>query len=130
MTYAPDQPPGDAAPEEETGSRRGLGCLLEIVETLVLTLVIYLLIHNFVAQPFEVEQTSMEPTIDSHEYVLIDKITPHFDTSTAGTSSSSSRPRATSRAACPSSSASSASRETRSRCATAASTSSRRAARL
>ena len=41
--------------------RRGFGCLLEIVETLVLTLVIYLLIHNFIAQPFEVEQDSMVP---------------------------------------------------------------------
>jgi signal peptidase I len=79
MTYAPEQPSGDAAPAEEGGSRRNLGCLLEIVETLVLTLIIYLLIHNFIAQPFEVEQTSMEPTIEEHEYVLIDKITPRFD---------------------------------------------------
>jgi signal peptidase I len=31
-----------------------------------------------VAQPFEVEQTSMEPTIVSGQYVLIDKISPHF----------------------------------------------------
>lgn len=78
MTYAPDPRAGDAAPAEETSSRRGLGCLLEIVETLVLTLVIYLLIHNFIAQPFEVEQRSMVPTIESGQYVLIDKITPRF----------------------------------------------------
>jgi signal peptidase I len=55
-----------------------MGCLLEIVETLVLTLVIYLLIHNFIAQPFEVEQNSMVPTIQEHEYVLIDKLSPRF----------------------------------------------------
>ena len=78
MTYAPDPRASDAAPLEEPSSRRGLGCLLEIVETLVLTLVIYLLIHNFIAQPFEVEQKSMVPTIESGEYVLIDKITPRF----------------------------------------------------
>ncbi len=81
MTYTPEPSPGDAAPVEPTepsASRRGLGCLLEIVETLVLTLVIYLLIHNFIAQPFEVEQRSMTPTIISGEYVLIDKITPRF----------------------------------------------------
>jgi signal peptidase I len=78
MTYAPDTTGSDAAPNETTESRRGLGCLLEVVETLVLTLVIYLLIHNFVAQPFEVEQKSMTPTIVSGEYVLIDKITPRF----------------------------------------------------
>jgi signal peptidase I len=81
MTYTPEPTPSDAAPDapaEPAASRRGLGCLLEIVETLVLTLVIYLLIHNFVAQPFEVEQRSMTPTIVSGEYVLIDKITPRF----------------------------------------------------
>jgi signal peptidase I len=84
LTYAPSQTPGDAAPVEPvepvepTPARRGLGCLLEIVETLVLTLVIYLLIHNFIAQPFEVELRSMTPTIVAGEYVLIDKITPRF----------------------------------------------------
>lgn len=82
MTYAPDTTAPTAGPDaadEPSVSRRGLGCLLEIVETLVLTLVIYLLIHNFVAQPFEVEQRSMVPTIAENEYVLIDKLTPRFD---------------------------------------------------
>jgi signal peptidase I len=78
MTYAPESNAGDAVPAEEPRSRRGFGCLLEIVETLVLTLVIYLLIHNFVAQPFEVDQMSMSPTIAPGEYVLIDKLTPRF----------------------------------------------------
>lgn len=82
MTYARDMTAPEAGPDaadEPSASRRGLGCLLEIVETLVLTLVIYLLIHNFVAQPFEVEQRSMVPTIAENEYVLIDKLTPRFD---------------------------------------------------
>ena len=83
MTYAQDASAPDDGPEagssEPTPARRGLGCLLEIVETLVLTLVIYLLIHNFIAQPFEVEQESMVPTIVENEYVLIDKLTPRFD---------------------------------------------------
>ena len=82
MTYAPDTTAPDAGPAaaaEPSASRRGLGCLLEIVETPVLTLVIYLLIHNFIAQPFEVEQRSMVPTIVENEYVLIDKLTPRFD---------------------------------------------------
>ena len=64
---------------KQSSTRRSLGCLLEIVETLVLTLVIYLLIHNFIAQPFEVEQDSMFPTILEHEYVLIDKLSPRFN---------------------------------------------------
>jgi signal peptidase I len=80
MTYeSPDPARGDAGAAPETPApRRGLGCALEIVETLVLTLLIYLLIHNFIAQPFEVEQTSMYPTIVQGQYVLIDKISPHF----------------------------------------------------
>ena len=78
MTYAPDATSDEGARPEEGNARRSLGCLLEIVETLVLTLVIYLLIHNFIAQPFEVEQDSMYPTILEHEYVLIDKLSPRF----------------------------------------------------
>jgi signal peptidase I len=81
MTYIPDDIDTTGAPAsgERAGSRRALGCAFEIVETLVLTLLIYLIIHNFLAQPFEVEQTSMLPTINPGEYVLIDKLTPRFD---------------------------------------------------
>jgi signal peptidase I len=80
MTYAPPEPASDGTPAApgRAATRRGLGCALEIAETLVLTLVIYLLIHNFIAQPFEVEQNSMLTTIEPTDYVLIDKISPHF----------------------------------------------------
>ncbi len=80
MTYALDETTAadDAAEDGERPARRGLGCAFEIIETLVLTLVIYLLIHNFVAQPFEVRQNSMVPTIDPFDYVLIEKLTPRF----------------------------------------------------
>jgi signal peptidase I len=80
MTYLSDDPATTGAPRDETRRpRRALGCAFEVVETLVLTLVIYLLIHNFIAQPFEVEQSSMVPTIEPHEYILIDKISPRFN---------------------------------------------------
>jgi signal peptidase I len=81
MTYVPDESDSIGAPatSERAGSRRALGCAFEVVETLVLTLLIYLLIHNFVAQPFEVQQSSMVPTIVDGEYILIDKLTPRFD---------------------------------------------------
>ncbi|MFN2484275.1 MAG: signal peptidase I [Candidatus Limnocylindria bacterium] len=83
MTYAPldtDPRTGLSAAEGEDAvpRRRGVGCAFEIVETLVLTIVIYLVIHNFVAQPFKVEQSSMIPTLLPEEYVLIDKLTPRF----------------------------------------------------
>ena len=58
----------------------GLGCLLEIVETLVLTLIIFWVIQSFVAQPFRVDQTSMEQTLEPDQYVLVDKLTPRWDT--------------------------------------------------
>ena len=58
---------------------RARGCLLEAVETLVLTLIIFLVIQNFVAQPYQVEQMSMENTLLPNQYVLVDKLTPRFD---------------------------------------------------
>ena len=60
--------------------RPALGCLFEIVETLVLTLIIFLVIQNFVAQPYKVQQQSMERTLEPEQYVLVDKLTPRFDT--------------------------------------------------
>jgi signal peptidase I len=56
-----------------------LGCLFEVVETLVLTLVIFLVIQNFVAQPYMVQQQSMERTLEPRQYVLVDKLTPRWD---------------------------------------------------
>jgi signal peptidase I len=56
------------------------GCLLEIAETLVLTLVIFFVIQTFVAQPYKVQQQSMEHTLEPDQYVLVDKLTPRVDT--------------------------------------------------
>lgn len=60
-------------------SRRPLGCLIEVAETLVLTIIIFLAIQTFVAQPYRVEQESMRMTLEQDQYVLVDKLTPHFD---------------------------------------------------
>ena len=57
-----------------------LGCLLEIAETLALTLIIFFVIQTFVAQPYKVQQRSMQHTLEPEEYVLVDKLTPRFDT--------------------------------------------------
>src|SRR5262245_16711829 len=43
--------------------RPALGCLFEVVETLVLTVLIFLGIQTFVAQPYKVQQGSMETTL-------------------------------------------------------------------
>lgn len=73
-------PVGGPYTADLVSQRPALGCLFEIVETLVLTLVIFLVIQNFVAQPYKVQQQSMERTLEPEEYVLVDKLTPRFDT--------------------------------------------------
>jgi signal peptidase I len=60
-------------------NRRALGCLLEIVETVVLTLILFWVIQSFVAQPFQVQQFSMQNTIQDGQFVLVDRLTPRFD---------------------------------------------------
>jgi signal peptidase I len=66
-------------PKADTVTKRpALGCLLEVVETLVLTIVIFFAIQTFVAQPFKVEGGSMEATLLDGHYVLIDKLTPRW----------------------------------------------------
>ncbi len=106
------------------------GCLFEIVETLVLTLIIFLVIQTFVAQPYKVQQQSMEHTLEPEQYVLVDKLTPAFDTYKRGDIVVFTPPadwaRRTTRR---SSSGSSASAATRSRSGTARSSHRRRPAR-
>jgi signal peptidase I len=69
-TSEPDLPP--------VSQRPALGCLFEVVETLVLTVLIFLGIQTFVAQPYKVQQTSMENTLLPEQYVLVDKLTPRW----------------------------------------------------
>jgi signal peptidase I len=54
------------------------GCLIEIVETLLLTLVIFWVLQSFVAQPYQILQVSMEQTLEPNQYVLVDKLSPHW----------------------------------------------------
>ncbi len=70
-------PPGaESAPPQRS---RALGCLLELVETLVVTLILFWVIQSFVAQPFQVKQVSMRDTIEDGQYVLVDRLTPRVD---------------------------------------------------
>jgi signal peptidase I len=66
----------DAVTEEtlEGGRRRIPRLAIEVAETIVLTVVIFLVIQNFVAQPFKVEQHSMEQTFSEGQYVLVDRL--------------------------------------------------------
>ncbi len=64
--------------------RSSLGCLFEVAETLVLTLIIFFVIQNFIAQPYQVQQQSMERTLEPGQYVLVDKLTPRWDAFSRG----------------------------------------------
>jgi signal peptidase I len=57
-------------------SLRWRGCLLEILETVLLTVIIFFVFQHFVAQPYQIEQVSMEPTVEPGQYVLVDKLSP------------------------------------------------------
>lgn len=61
-----------------------LGLLVSVVETVLLTVIVYLLVQGFVAQPFRIEQRSMQGTLQDGQYVLVDKLTPQFDTYSRG----------------------------------------------
>lgn len=69
-----DAPP-PPAPEPR---RRARGWLLEIVETIILTIAIFLGIQTFVARPFQVQMVSMQTTLQAGQYVLIDELTPRW----------------------------------------------------
>ncbi len=83
---APSEPTADGAGPYTRKPVKGrpLGCLIEIAETLILTIVIFWLIQTFVAQPFRVEQESMRTTLEPDQYVLVDKLTPRFDSYSRG----------------------------------------------
>jgi signal peptidase I len=71
-------PPPDSAPESNdvtTGlsPRRGKGLLREIVETALLTLIIYGAV-NFATGRFRIESISMEPNLHPGQYVIVDKL--------------------------------------------------------
>jgi signal peptidase I len=70
------EPP--AQPEGETRMSSARGCLFEIVETIILTLVIFFVVQNFVAQPYQIVGVSMQPTLEDGQYVLVDKLSPHL----------------------------------------------------
>jgi signal peptidase I len=68
--------PSEVADTEPKRWKRS--ALFEIVETLVLTVVIFVGVQTFVAQPYKVEQVSMENTLLPGQYVLVDKLTPRW----------------------------------------------------
>ena len=50
-----------------------------LAETLIGTLIMLVLLQTFVGRTYAVEQTSMEPTLEPSQRLLIDRLTPRFD---------------------------------------------------
>lgn len=53
--------------------------LLDFVETIVISLAIFVLVYLFLFQPHQVDGRSMEPTFEHGEYILTDKISYRFN---------------------------------------------------
>ena len=73
-------PPARSAGHRHTAgvTRRLPRWIVDVVETLVLTIIAFFVIQTFIAQPFQVHQTSMESTLEPGQYVLVDKLTPRW----------------------------------------------------
>lgn len=52
---------------------------LAIAEPIAVTLVVFVLLQTFVGRTYAVEQTSMEPTLEPQQRLLVDRLTPRFD---------------------------------------------------
>lgn len=63
---------------------RLLGVAVTLAETVVATLIVFLLLQTFVGRTFAVEQTSMEPTLEPAQRLIVDRLTPRFDPYKAG----------------------------------------------
>ena len=61
-----------------TAFKNILWSVFEVGETLIISLVAVFLVRVFIAQPFLVSGSSMEPTFDNGNYLLIDEISYRF----------------------------------------------------
>ena len=85
--YPPVQMPAtDQAPQPQQQAQRskGLSWLVEIAVTVVLAFALYWIIQTFVVQTYRVEGQSMDETLADGQHLLIDKLTPRFDSYSRG----------------------------------------------
>ena len=63
----------------ESPRRRLFRLTVALAETLIGALVIIVLLQTFVGRTYAVEQTSMEPTLEPQQRLIVDRLTPRFD---------------------------------------------------
>ncbi len=82
------QPPFNpvSIPSEQPASQRsrGLSWLVEIAVTVILAFGLYFVIQTFIVQTYRVEGQSMDDTLHDGQHLLIDKLTPRFDSYSRG----------------------------------------------
>ena len=64
----------DYAYEDEQGENPGVRLLREVLEVAVITLLLFICVRG-VIQNYQVQGPSMQPTLQNHEYILVDKAT-------------------------------------------------------
>jgi len=69
----------ETPPPAEGSRHRLLRFARTLAETLISTLVIIVLLQTFVGRTYAVEQTSMEPTLEAEQRLIVDRLTPRFD---------------------------------------------------
>ena len=80
MTGSPAPYPTVPETRQEPRKRsKAVDAIIEVVTTVGLAVILYLVITTFVVQTFRVEQQSMLDTLQPGQHLLIDKITPRFD---------------------------------------------------
>lgn len=84
MTGSPASYPSVPETTQPRKRSKALDAVIEIVTTVGLAVVLYLVITTFVVQTFRVEQQSMIDTLQPGQHLLIDKITPRFDSYSRG----------------------------------------------
>ena len=55
-----------------------LWSVFEVAETIVIAVVAVFIVRSFIAQPFLVSGSSMEPSFNNGNYLLVDELTYHF----------------------------------------------------
>ena len=83
MTSTPNAPSatGEAIPRTRS---RLLDSVIEIAVTIILAVGLYLVIQTFLVGTYRVEQVSMEPSLMPGQHLLVDKLTPRFDSYSRG----------------------------------------------
>lgn len=63
---------------QKTEEKGGLKSIFELVRYVIVALIIVFIVRTYIAQPFVVSGSSMYPTFNDKEYLIVDELTYHF----------------------------------------------------